>query len=68
MSFDIPELTDVERICNTSVYDAGITIRTCTDAGLLKRALKYEFENRQRKTLIRMLGQRVKRLQAAATP
>lgn len=62
MSISIPQLSDVERICNTSVDDAAITIRGCTDPGLLKRALKYEFDNRRRRTLITLLGRRVRQL------
>lgn len=62
MIIDIPELSDVEKICNTSVYDAGITIRNCTDVDLLKRAIKHEFDHGRRVTMIRMLGRRVRKL------
>jgi hypothetical protein len=60
-----PEPTDVEKICHRSVYDAGRAIRRCGDAGLLKRALKYEFEHRRRKSLIKLFGRRVKQLYLA---
>ena len=60
----IPKLSDVEQICNTSVDDAGIAIRNCTDVDLLKRAIKHEFDHSQRITMIRMLGRRVRRLVA----
>jgi len=65
MSFDIPEITPVGRICHTSVYDASITIKKETDIGLLRLALLYEKFTTKRGTLIRLLTSRIRKLEAA---
>lgn len=65
MSFDIPKITPVGRICNTSVYDASITIRRETDIETLRLALQYEKLGQKRTTMIKMLNSRIRKLEAA---
>ncbi len=63
MSFDIPEITPLNRIVNTSVYDATFTIRETDDIKLLRLALQYERLNLKRATLIRALTSRIRKLE-----
>lgn len=62
---NFPELTDVEKVCNTSVQDATISIRNINDIDLLERALKYEGENYNRATLKQVLSSRIRKIKKA---
>lgn len=65
MSIDIPKITPIGRICNTSVYDASLTIRQETDVKILRLALQYEKFTQRRATQIRMLDVRIRKLEVA---
>lgn len=62
MSWNIPKLTPVERICCTSVQDGCLTIDKTTDQGVLRDALDYERRGWGRSTLIKKLVARMNKL------
>lgn len=52
----------VERICCTSVYDGGISLKGTDDIEVVQAALKYERENYNRTTMIKALNARIRKL------
>ena len=63
MSFENPTFTPAEDICCTSVYDAGITIGNTTDVDVLRQALAYKKKHSTRKSMIRMIESRIRKLE-----
>ena len=63
MSFDMPEITPLDRIVSTSVYNATLTIRKTDDIKLLRLALQVERLGCKRATLIRALVSKIKKLE-----
>lgn len=59
-------MEDPKRFYCTSVDDAKISIRRCTDVDVLDAALLGEKRNNNRASLVRALEQRIRRLKMEA--
>ena len=57
-----PNFSPAEQICNTSIEDGTNTLKQECDIRVIKSALKHELNNKKRKTMIKALKNRIKRL------
>ena len=63
MSFEFREFTPEEHITCTSVQDGLLNVMNTSDVGVLKRALAAEKSGIGRRTLIRGIESRIRKLQ-----
>lgn len=59
---EIPTFTPAQRICCTSVEDGVQTLRSETKLDVVREALKFEQEHMRRKTMIKALKAKIRKL------